>query len=342
MSRFSIIIPVYNVEKYLRECLESVVNQIFADFEVICVNDGSTDNSLSVLEEFAAKDDRLHIITQQNAGLSAARNTGIRAAQGDYLFFLDSDDWIEFDALKIMEHNLSAEDMLCFNGKRKLADGKTETPDEGITEPQLSGWTYYNKYAMIPRKFDFVCSVLRLYKRSFLLDNRLFFKDGIYHEDNLFTPMVCYYARSVKVIPDSLYIYRIREGSISNTASRKHISDLVTINNELADFFYGRMEINTSVIYRVLTKDAVGLFNLIHGWEMDDMLNVEYDRINWHRVRKMINQADIFALYCLLRKKRWKCFFKAYYFDFYIYRKIIRKVKRLLKNNLLSVCTYQN
>ena len=88
----SIIIPVYNVEQYIEECLDSVCTQSFVDWEAICVNDGSTDRSLSLLQEFASRDRRIHVVSQSNAGLSAPRNTGLKAASGEYVLFLDSDD----------------------------------------------------------------------------------------------------------------------------------------------------------------------------------------------------------------------------------------------------------
>ena len=94
MPKISVIIPVYNVEKYLRECLDSLLNQTFKDIEIICVNDGSTDGSLNILNEYASKDSRFIIINQNNQGLSAARNNGLNVAKGDYVAFLDSDDYI--------------------------------------------------------------------------------------------------------------------------------------------------------------------------------------------------------------------------------------------------------
>ena len=116
--KLSIIIPVYNVEPYLRECLESVLQQSFADWEAICVNDGSTDNSATILEEYGHKDDRFKIVNQPNGGLSAARNTGLKAATGEYVLFLDSDDWLEGNALEIVSGSLTDEDLLCFSGRR--------------------------------------------------------------------------------------------------------------------------------------------------------------------------------------------------------------------------------
>ena len=125
MTRFSVIIPVYNVESYLRECLDSVLCQTFQDWEAICVNDGSSDNSLAILDEYAAKDSRFKVVSQANGGLSAARNTGIDNASGEYIVFLDSDDWIEYNTLEILDTHLRTPnsdlqplDMLCFSGRR--------------------------------------------------------------------------------------------------------------------------------------------------------------------------------------------------------------------------------
>jgi glycosyltransferase involved in cell wall biosynthesis len=256
----SLIIPVYNVEQYLQDCLNSVVAQTFHDYEVICVNDGSTDGSLSILMEYEKGYTQVTVITQLNKGLSGARNAGIRAAKGDYLFFLDSDDWIEPDTLKILGEKQNGEDLVCFNGRRVFENGMTEEPDAGISENHLSGWEYYNKYALVPRKFHFVCTVLRLYRREYLLKNNLFFEEGIYHEDNLFTPLACYYAQAVKVIPDCLYIYRIREGSIMQTINAKKLFDRITVANGLSDFFIPINNIDKCQLYREISGQYFGSY----------------------------------------------------------------------------------
>ena len=102
MPKISVIIPVYNTEKYLKECLDSVLTQTFKDMEIICVNDGSTDNSAAVLNEYAQKDSRIKIVTQQNQGLSAARNSGLDVATGEWIYFADSDDAVPRDALLVL------------------------------------------------------------------------------------------------------------------------------------------------------------------------------------------------------------------------------------------------
>jgi glycosyltransferase involved in cell wall biosynthesis len=257
---FSIIIPVYNVARYLHECLDSAINQSYPGFEIICVNDGSTDGSGDILYEYNKEYEFIKIISQENKGLSAARNAGIKAAKGDYIFFLDSDDWIEQDTLKILAEQQNGEDLLCFNGRRYFEDGTKEEPDKGITESNLTGWDYYNKYALAPRKFHFVCTVLRIYKRSFLIEYNLNFKEGIYHEDNLFTPVVCYYARVVKVIPDCLYVYRIRHESITQSISYSNVEDMVIGTNILTDFFVPKVDIDKTKIYRETAGKYIRVF----------------------------------------------------------------------------------
>ena len=256
----SLIIPVYNVEQYLPDCLNSVVAQTNSDYEVICVNDGSTDGSLTILEEFQNRYNQITVITQQNKGLSGARNAGILAAKGDYLFFLDSDDWIEPNTLEILAQKQRGEDLVCFNGRRVFEDGSTEEPDNEIEELNLNGWEYYCKYALVRRKFHFVCSVLRLYRREYLLKNKLFFEEGIYHEDNLFTPLACYYAQTVKVIPDCLYVYRIRKGSITQSVNVQRLYDMITVANKLSDFFIPISDIDKNNLYREIAGEYFGAF----------------------------------------------------------------------------------
>lgn len=254
--KLSIIVPIYNVAQYLPVCLSSVLSQSFCDYEVICVNDGSTDDSRSVLSDLLAECDasKAVVLDQENQGLSAARNAGLRAAKGDYVLFLDSDDWLELNALELLSKQLEDEDIICFNGRRYFEDKDTyEMPDAIVSETDLSGWDYYNRHALAHRNFAFVCVVLRCYRRQFLLENNLWFKPGIFHEDNLFTPLTCFHAKSVKVIPDVLYNYRVRSSSIMTTRSLKHWQDIISTANELAEFFVPKTDIDKTTIYRALT-----------------------------------------------------------------------------------------
>ena len=127
MAKLSIIVPVYNASKYLERCLDSVINQTLKEIEIICINDGSSDNSKTILENYAKKDNRIKIINQKNLGLSASRNKGIKYANGEYIFFVDADDWIELNTCEIT-YNFAKEknlDLLLFGAKNIDDDGIT-------------------------------------------------------------------------------------------------------------------------------------------------------------------------------------------------------------------------
>lgn len=276
--RFSIIIPVYNVEKYLRDCLDSVLGQSHSDWEAVCVNDGSTDHSASILEEYASRDIRITVISQPNGGLSAARNTGMNAAKGDYVIFLDSDDWLEPDALKTLYENLSGEDLLCFNGRRYFEDsGRYEEADDLLPGKYQTGWDYYSCNALSHRNFAFVCVVLRCYRRAYLLSHTLGFTTGIFHEDNLFTPLACFYAGKTSVITNVLYNYRVRSRSIMTSRSLQHWKDLIGTANELSEFFIPKKGIEKKTIYQALTHHYQVAFAQASPTEDKELLPL----VNW-------------------------------------------------------------
>ena len=259
--KFSVIIPVYNVESYLQASLDSVLNQTFEDWEAICVNDGSTDNSAAILEEYGQRDSRFKIINLPNGGLSAARNTGVKAAAGDYVLFLDSDDWLESNALEKVSESLADEDMLCFSGRRFFEkEGRYHEADQLKPQEYTTGMDYYNENALAARDFAFVCVVLRAYKREFLLSHDLWFKEGIFHEDNLFTPFACYYAEKLKVINDCLYDYRVRANSITTTGNVKRLRDLLGTANTLAAFFLPKQGFDKTVVCRAITHHYQSVF----------------------------------------------------------------------------------
>lgn len=258
---FSIIIPVYNVEQYLRDCLESVLNQTFTDWEAICVNDGSMDGSAAILSSFAERDSRIIVLSQSNLGTAAARNAGLRKASGDYVFFLDSDDWLEVDALQIIARRLDREDVLCFSGKRYIEWSNEYCPVDHLSEMSYyNGMAYYNQNALKTRDFAFVCVVLRVYNRSFLIRNNLMFDDDCSYEDNLWVPVVLFHAHSVKVISSVLYNYRVRKNSKMQMGSFQRNNDLLKAANRLAAFFVPQSGFDKTVVYRAITHHYQRVF----------------------------------------------------------------------------------
>ncbi len=248
-ARFSIIVPVYNVQDYLDDCLKSLQGQFIEDYEVICVNDGSTDRSRAILAEWEGRLPQMKVIDRENGGLSAARNTGLEAAKGDYVLFVDGDDWVEPNMLNALAQAIDVEDMVCFACRRTDSGTHDILPAE-----ESNGWEYYNRHALEHREVPFVCVWQRCYRRQFLVGNGLRFREGILHEDNEFTPRACLNAKSVKVIPDVLYNYRVREGSIMTTRGLRSKESLVVIGNELSEWFAKENGIDTTTAYRALTQ----------------------------------------------------------------------------------------
>lgn len=247
--KFSVVVPIYNVEAYLDDCLRSLHAQDYSDYEIICVNDGSTDSSRKMLSEWESRLPQMRVINRTNGGLSAARNTGLAAATGNYVVFVDSDDWVEPAMLSRLAEETGGEDMLCY-ACRKSDSGTTDT----LLPERTDGWSYYNRHALEHREVAFVCVWQRCYRREFLIDNSLCFREGILHEDNEFTPRACLYAKSIKVIPDVLYNYRVRPGSIMTTRGLRSKESLITIGNELSELFSNENGIDKTIVYQAFTQ----------------------------------------------------------------------------------------
>jgi glycosyltransferase involved in cell wall biosynthesis len=248
MKKFSIVVPIYNVESYLDDCLRSLQGQTYTDYEVICVNDGSTDGSRRLLAEWAARYPQMRIVDRENGGLSAARNSGTDVAEGEYIVYVDSDDWVSTDMLERLASAADGADMLCYACQRTDNQAHDTLPAE-----ESRGWDYYCRHALEARIVPFVCVWQRAYRREFLEKNQLRFREGILHEDNQFTPRACLVAERVRVLPDVLYYYRVREGSIMTTRGLRSKESFVLIGNELSELF-GKVEgINKTTVYQALT-----------------------------------------------------------------------------------------
>ena len=293
--KFSIVVPVYNVETYLEQCLESLQAQNCQDFEVVCVNDGSTDNSRGILARWGEHFPQMKVIDRENGGLSAARNTGLKEAKGDYVVFVDSDDWVEPMMLSRLAAELNGEDMLCY-ACRRTDNEKADV----LRKEQSKGWDYYNRHALEHREVAFVCVWQRCYRRQFLLDNNLWFREGILHEDNQFTPRACMKAQSVKVIPDVLYNYRVRPGSIMTTRGLRSKESLILIANELSALFEKEVNIEKTVVYQALTQyyqmaflenDHEAICHLRHlvDWELYWKVSRTKLRHRWNFLRNKCN-----------------------------------------------------
>lgn len=271
----TVVIPVYNVEKYIKECLDSVLNQTFSDFEVICVNDGSTDKSLSILEEYTKKDTRIKVISQQNQGLSDARNTGIDTAQGKYIYFLDSDDWIEPDTLEVC-YNTAEEnqlDELVFNRINVYENDeikKTIPPDNNNIFPTTTVMTGKELFTLMMHENFFRSPVqYRFFLRAFLLENKLHFYSKLIHEDDLFSTQCAFFSKRSMFLDRKLYHHRRRENSImTKQVSFQRFISCAIIHRELSALLLKCTE--TSTKEALMAYMEQNLFRATHLYEHMD------------------------------------------------------------------------
>ena len=234
-TKVSIIIPVYNSEKFLQKCLDSIVNQTLQEIEIICINDGSQDNSRKILQDYKDKDSRITIIDQENGGLSAARNSGLKIVKGEYIGFVDSDDWVAVDFFEklyntAVKHNA---DIAITNVIRVHRSQKQENyliyDNETVTDDYLTKL----KLCDIPDK----CYVWnKIYKTEEFKKNNLKFTEGRMYEDLEFTPRMLYYLKKLVTVPDTYYYYLSRDNSIIKLRTPKAVKDKLWAKKEARHF----------------------------------------------------------------------------------------------------------
>lgn len=220
--KVSIIIAVYNIEKYIEKCLVSVLNQTFSDIEIIVVNDGSTDSSLDIIKKICVHDKRVKIINQNNKGLIEARKSGFRESEGEYILFMDGDDWLELNAIEILyaEAIQKKSDIVLFNAYNSYDDGSR-------TDFKTVNSDYFNEVLNDPLKHLFLDNVLpviwaKFIKRKFIVENNIDFPNNIsYGEDLAFVSKLFMNKPNITLIDDKLYNYFQRIGSISRSTGEK-------------------------------------------------------------------------------------------------------------------------
>ena len=238
MVRISVIIPVYNVENYLNECLDSVLNQTFEDFEVICINDGSTDSSLDILRTYEKMDSRVRIISQENKGAGASRNIALKKACGEYVYFMDSDDYLKLTAFEeLMERYYDKNpDFIMFKINNFIEQSGETIDDVYYRMPYLKERVGDNSFCY-DDVGDFllrlcVCPPSSIYNRKFIKDIR--FPEGLLFEDNVFFTHAIFKAQKVYFYDEFLYNRRRRLDSTTAPISVRSL-DVIEITNILID-----------------------------------------------------------------------------------------------------------
>lgn len=273
MCKVSIVIPVYNTELYLQKCLDSVINQTYRNIEIICVNDGSTDNSPEILAKYAEMDERVKIISQKNQGLPNARNTGLQHCSGDLIMFVDSDDWLDLNYIEVMSENLLKNDADVVKSGYKHYFSDDNIKDDAINEIIN---VRYNKNQSLRVWENNIVVWASLYKKSFLISKNIFMFDAdiLKHEDILYTIKATTLANKIIPVKDIYYHYR-RSSSILSKFD-KSVSNIYPIITERAiDFLNknlfldkeGYIKIAQRLVWRVL--DAYNKLNEFEEFKKD-------------------------------------------------------------------------
>lgn len=237
VMKVSVIIPVYNVSKYIERCLLSVLNQTWQDLEVILVDDCTPDNSMEIAETVIASHSRGGAVRrlkhEKNRGLSAARNTGISEANGDYLYFLDSDDYIPENAIELLADAAYKDQSDFVIGNFEVAGTKRWAP------PLCLATGFYDGNALILSNYVhekwYVMAWNKLVNRSFLLQHELFFKEGIVHEDDLWSFQLACTSRSMSVVNAVTYFYFMQPDSIMRAPSIRNLECRVLVLGYIFD-----------------------------------------------------------------------------------------------------------
>lgn len=232
---FSIIVPIYNVEKFLPRCVRSLTNQTYKDIQIILVDDGGNDRCPELCDEYARNDSRIQVVHKKNGGLSDARNAGLIIAKGDYIIFVDSDDYIEIDTCERIAKRIDQSHPDIIIGGA-IVEGGGSSLHHPIFKGTMSGKEYLlEAYRMSQAP---MAAWLNIYRRSFLSQNDLHFKYGILHEDEQFTPRAFLLAQNVICLDYCFYHYIIRGNSITTKKDRrKNANDLYTTCCELEKIY---------------------------------------------------------------------------------------------------------
>lgn len=284
-KKVSIIIPIYNTEKYLEECLNSVVNQTYKNLEIILINDGSKDNSLKICRQYETIDNRIIVIDKENSGVSNTRNVGIQASTGEFITFVDSDDWLELDAIETMvncinKHNV---DVVRTNFAINNEVGKIPKKLEGkIDKEKINELLYYFLNAEIPA---YMC--LFLIKREIIIENNLKLNENlVMMEDTLFFVNLVQYVNSIYVLNKKTYNYRIYQDSSSNSIKRveKNIKSVLKVNEEINKIISENLvEITNRTEFRIISDFIIKMYEYNYESKLE-VLNYLKEDSNFNRI----------------------------------------------------------
>ncbi len=276
MCKLSIIVPIYNVEAYIIECLTSIKNQTYSDYEVILINDGSKDNSKKLIEEFILNEKQFKLINKENGGLSDARNFGLNYAQGEYITFLDSDDYIDMFCYEKMMNTmiLNDFDIVCANIIFKFNDESNNFILNGIIDKQMID---IQKKALLSPLFAWN----KIYKKSYFNEVNLFYPLGLWYEDLPVTLPLFANTSKIGHVDSNLYYYRQRSNSIMASNNQK-MTDIFKIFDILIKYFKdNNLYEKFSLELEYLATEHIMLYGQFRFIKNDNYIKLYQDSINY-------------------------------------------------------------
>lgn len=321
----SVIIPVYNVENYLHECVDSVLNQTYGNFEILLVNDGSTDSSGKICDEYLEKDDRITVIHQKNGGPSKTRNTGLENATGKYIYFLDSDDYIEKNTLELLVDTAEANcaDLVFFDA-HSFADNGDDIKQGYIVNGKYDTKSGYEILTELYRNKDYHCAIYLLFiKHQLLIDNKISFLESAYcSEDMLFTYQVYCSAQKTVQCKNTLYHRRYRSGSIvTSKKSERHFRSCRDVYEEIRAY---SEKIGKTGDYMSTEYTVRCAFNALDTYKKIPKKKRKLCKSEYNSLKKDIMSHSAFGNTSL----KMRCYGKVFWF---IYKVFEKTVKRLMK-----------
>ena len=310
-NKVSVIIPVYNCEKYLEDCLNSIMGQTYENIEVIIVNDGSTDNGISIINKYVKKNKNWELIDQNNQGLSISRNNGFDISTGDYVFFLDSDDEIPTDAIEKLIKNAKQNNSDMVIGNMINYNSKGKYPNYTSKYIRNDNNINYKKY---PKLLSFIHAAGKLYRREIIKNTR--FIPGVKHEDNYFNLSMYLKEIRISMITDDVYYHRIREEndkSITQSLNFNSYKDLITnyekvveenLYNSLFVFICIR-KLRNYIIKFIKHEDFKKAIDVFHQFSLK-LIKLSQDKNEIKLIEKVyvIITIILIKIYILLRIRR--------------------------------------
>lgn len=323
-SMISVIVPVYNTEKYLFECVESLLKQTYQNFELILVDDGSTDNCGKICDEYSLKDERIKVIHKINGGLSSAWNAGIKEAKGSYLSFIDSDDYVDKKFLESMYHCLMEKKAdICECSFFYLKDNK-RIPEKLFRYEILDNVTAV-KYLFTDSYGSYVVTWNKLYKKK--LFNQIRFPEGKLHEDEFTTYKLLYESKQIAYLNQHLYNYRIRKGSIMTSGFSMKRAEILKCIGEMKNYFkFHNVDMQNEIGFHEFSLQILLLNTMIES----NNYNIEL----WNNIKHNLNKNRKKLFRSPYLKKHHKIYLatlllgKNIYIVFWKSVKIIKELKR--------------